>query len=147
MVNFSITILLFLLFCALFQFQPATLDEVGVQSDAQKPLFSKVLMDTVSLLRKSHKSSWDKIKTVIKDLQMQFSPPSLDFRSGGGRVGVEDPKETLKEAFKKSIDKSKETFEESAKSTGKAVETAVRKTTTEHKKTTHDSENESKAEL
>ncbi|WVZ23846.1 hypothetical protein V8G54_002390 [Vigna mungo] len=141
MVNFSITILLFLLFCVLFQFQPATLDEVGVQNDAQKPLFSKVLMDTVSLLRKSHKSSWDKIKTVIKDLQMQFSPPSLE-------VGVgEDPKETLKEAVKKSIEKSKETFEESAKSTGKAVETAVRKTTTENKKTTHDSEQESKAEL
>ncbi|QCD84758.1 hypothetical protein DEO72_LG2g5114 [Vigna unguiculata] len=140
MVNFSITIVLILLFFALFQFQPATLDEGGVQNDAPKPLFSRVLMDTASLLRKSHKSSWDKIKTVIRDLQMQFSPPNLE--AGGGGVGVgEGVKGSLKEAVEKSIDKSKETFEESAKSAGKAVETVV------HKETTHDSEHESKAEL
>jgi len=79
MVNFSLTILFFLLFCALFQFQPATLDDGAAQNDdAQKPLLSKVFMETISLLRKSHKSSWDKIKTVINDLQMQFSPPNLE---------------------------------------------------------------------
>lgn len=75
--------LLFLLFCVLIvlQFQLATLDEGGqnvAQDHPEKPLFSKILMDTVSLLRKSHKSSWEKFKTVIHDLQMQFSPPNLE---------------------------------------------------------------------
>ncbi|CAJ1937977.1 unnamed protein product [Sphenostylis stenocarpa] len=136
MVNFSITIVFFALF--ILQFQPATLDEGGGQNDAQnhpeKPLFSKVLMDTVSLLRKSHKSSWEKMKTVIHDLQMQFSPPNLE----GGREVGEENKGTFKD-----------TFEESAETAAKAaiaVERAIHKTA-EKKMTTDDSENESKAEL
>ncbi|KAL9329696.1 hypothetical protein ACSQ67_004699 [Phaseolus vulgaris] len=147
MVHFTITILFFLLFCAFFQFQPATLDEVAAQNDAQKPLLSKVFMDTVSLLRKSHKNSWNKIKTAINDLQMHFSPPNLDFRSGG--EVREDMKGTLKAAVQKSLERSKETFEESAETAAKAVETKIHKTAENkmHKNTAYDSEHESKTEL
>ncbi|TKY60354.1 hypothetical protein E2542_SST17452 [Spatholobus suberectus] len=81
--KFSRTTLFFLLFCVLLilQFQRATLDEGGqnvAQNYPEKPLLSKILMDTISLLRKSHKSSWEKFKIVIHDLQMQFSPPNLE---------------------------------------------------------------------
>jgi hypothetical protein len=77
------TTLFFLLFSIfiILQFQHVISDEGGqnvAQDYPEKPLFSKILLDTVSLLRKSHESSWEKIKTVIHDLQMQFSPPSLE---------------------------------------------------------------------
>ncbi|KAL2342987.1 hypothetical protein Fmac_004272 [Flemingia macrophylla] len=146
MVKFSKTPFLFLLFCLpfIFQFQPATLiddDQANQNVATEKPLLSKLLMDTVSLLRKSHKSSWDKFKSVIHDLQIQFSPPNLDFR-GGGSDGA---KGSLKEAVGKSFDKSKEKVEESAETAAKVVEEAFHKTT--QKVETTDSEHESKAEL
>ncbi|XP_027364451.1 uncharacterized protein LOC113871559 [Abrus precatorius] len=151
--KFSRTTLFFLLFFVLIilQFQRATLDEGGqnvAQNYPDKPLLSKLLMDTLSVLRKSQKSSWDKIKTVIHDLQMQFSPPNLDFR-GVGEVGEgsHGVRETLKEAAEKSFDVSKDAVEESAKSAAKAVGGAIHKTAEKMKDTTHDSEKESEAEL
>ncbi|KAJ1398606.1 hypothetical protein SESBI_30929 [Sesbania bispinosa] len=147
--KFSRTTLSFVLLCALviLQFQPATLDEGGqnvAQNHPEKPLLSKILMDTVSLLRKSHKSSWEKIKTVIHDLQMQFSPPNLE---GVGEAGRGDGiKETMKEAVGKSFDESKESVEESAKSAAKVVGEAIHKKAEKMKQST-DSEKESKAEL
>nr|KYP34725.1 hypothetical protein KK1_044303 [Cajanus cajan] len=80
-------------------------------------------MDTISLLRKSHKSSWEKFKIVMHDMQMQFSPPNLDFRGGG----YDGAKRTLKEAVGKSFDKSKEKVEESAETAAKVVEGAFHK--------------------
>jgi len=74
----------FLLFSILviLQFQHVTPADEGGQNVAkdspEKPRLSKLLIDTVSLLRKSHESSWEKIKNVIHDLQMQFSPPNLE---------------------------------------------------------------------
>lgn len=73
----------FVLFSILtiLQFQQVTPNEGGqnvAQDHPEKPGLSKLLMDTVSLLRKSKESSWEKIKTVIHDLQMQFSPPNLE---------------------------------------------------------------------
>ncbi|KAG4391442.1 hypothetical protein JHK82_013334 [Glycine max] len=148
--KFSRTILFFLLFCVLIilQFQRATPDhEKGGQNVAQghpeKPLLSKMLMDTVSLLRKSHQSSWEKIKTVIHDLQMQFSPPNLE---GTGWVEYDGSKGTFKEAVEKIFGKSKETVEESAEGAAKVVEEAIHKTTEKVKESSH-SEHESKAEL
>ncbi|XP_057421180.1 uncharacterized protein LOC130715144 [Lotus japonicus] len=145
--RFRRTTLFFLLFCILIilQFQLATLDEGGQnvaqdQDHPEKPLLSKVLLDTISLLRKSHKSSWEKIKTVIHDLQMQFSPPNLDFRGGG------ETEHDVKEAVGKSFDRSKETVEETAKSAANVVGEAIHKTTEKVKEGT-DSEKESKAEL
>ncbi|RZB96879.1 hypothetical protein D0Y65_020535, partial [Glycine soja] len=80
---------------------------------------------------KSHQSSWEKIKIVIHDLQMQFSPPNLDFR-GTGWVGdreYDGVKRTFREAVEKNFGKSKETVEESAETAAKVVEEAIHKTT------------------
>ncbi|GAU19709.1 hypothetical protein TSUD_78340 [Trifolium subterraneum] len=98
-------------------------------------------MDTVSLLRKSHESSWEKIKTVIHDLQMQFSPPSLDFR-GMGNVDQDG----MKEAVGKSFDKSKVSVEGTAKSAAELVGDAIHKTTEKVKDST-ETDKESEAEL
>ncbi|CAK8578872.1 unnamed protein product [Lathyrus sativus] len=95
----------FFVFCIILiilQFQQVTPNEGGqnvAEDYPEKPVLNKFLMDTVSLLRKSQESTWEKIKIVIHDLQMQFSPPNLDFR-GVGKGGV-------KEAVEKSFDKSK----------------------------------------
>ncbi|CAL5214499.1 unnamed protein product [Lathyrus oleraceus] len=116
----------FVLFSILtiLQFQQVTPNEGGqnvAQDHPEKPGLSKLLMDTVSLLRKSKESSWEKIKTVIHDLQMQFSPPNLDFR-GVGKGGV-------KEAVEKSFDKSIESVEETARSAAEFVGEAIHKRT------------------
>ncbi|KAK7358910.1 hypothetical protein VNO77_00851 [Canavalia gladiata] len=148
--KFSRGTLFFLIFCVLLilQFQRATLDEGGqnvAQNHPEKPLLSKILMDTLSLLRKSQESSWEKIKTVIHDLQMQFSPPNLEGAGEGGE-GSHGVKGTLKDAVGNSFDKGKETVEESAKSAAKVVGGAIHKTTEKVKETT-DSDKESEAEL
>ncbi|CAK8535841.1 unnamed protein product [Lathyrus sativus] len=116
----------FVLFIILIilQFQQVTPNEGGqnvAQDYPEKPVLNKFLMDTVSLLRKSQESTWEKIKIVIHDLQMQFSPPNLDFR-GVGKGGV-------KEAVEKSFDKSKESVEETAKSAAEFVGEAIHKRT------------------
>ncbi|RXH75694.1 hypothetical protein DVH24_039393 [Malus domestica] len=37
-----------------------------------------MLYDTISVLQKSHQNAWDKVKTIINDMQLQFSPPNLE---------------------------------------------------------------------
>ncbi|CAI8619036.1 unnamed protein product [Vicia faba] len=141
----SRTILFFLLFSILIilQFQQVTPNEGGqnvAQDDyPEKPFLFKLLVDTVSLLRKSQESSWEKIKTVIHDLQMQFSPPNLDFR-GVGNGGV-------KEAVGKSFDISKESVEETAKSAAEFFGEAIHHRRAEKVKENADSDKDTKDEL
>ncbi|MED6148729.1 hypothetical protein PIB30_055590 [Stylosanthes scabra] len=151
MVRFNTTFLLFFLLFSvslLLQFHPTAPDEGGQHVNQnnypEKPLLSRILMDTISVLRKSQESSWEKFKTVIHDLQMQFSPPNLDFR-GGDDGGPRNVKGKMIDAAEKSFGTSKETVEETARSAGKAVGEAIHKTT---EKVTHtDSHKESQAEL
>ncbi|XP_050208176.1 uncharacterized protein LOC126657515 [Mercurialis annua] len=88
-----------------------------------KPPLIKMAMDTLTTLRKSHKNSWDKIKAVIHDYQLQFFPPNLDFRGEGGDISGEG----MKEAAGKTFEVGKTTAEESAKSAAKVVGEAVHK--------------------
>ena len=138
----NIKLNIFILFSIFFilQFQCVISDEGGqnvAQDGPEKPLLHKIFMDTVSLLKKSRESSMEKIKTVIHDLQMQFSPPNLDFRGMG-----KTEHDGMKEAVGKSFEKSKESVEESAKSAAEFVGEAI------HKKTNKEKEDkESEAEL
>ncbi|KAK4264841.1 hypothetical protein QN277_025965 [Acacia crassicarpa] len=123
-------VLLFLLFflVVVLQSQIAVQQQGGagnraVQEEPQYPLFHKYVVDTVSLLKRSHKSSWEKVKTVIHDFQMRFSPPNVDFRRA-----TEDQSEPIREAAEKSFQKSTETVKESAKSAAEMVGEAVHKT-------------------
>ncbi|XVF15054.1 hypothetical protein REPUB_Repub09cG0116400 [Reevesia pubescens] len=93
------------------------------QYNEEKPSFFQVVSSTISVLKKSHKSSWEKIKTIIHDFQLQFTPPNLDFRGTGtakarGSDGV----------LKKSIGTSKVIVEETAKSAAGIAGEAVHKT-------------------
>ncbi|XP_021801141.1 uncharacterized protein LOC110745367 isoform X2 [Prunus avium] len=90
-----------------------------------------VLYDTISVLQKSHQNAWDKVKTIISDMQLQFSPPNLegaDEADGKGSTGGVGMGEKLKEAAHKSFETGKHTVEESAKSAGEAVGETMHKT-------------------
>ncbi|XVE83247.1 hypothetical protein DITRI_Ditri16bG0072300 [Diplodiscus trichospermus] len=100
------------------------------QIDEEKPSFFQVVSSTITLLKKSHKSSWEKMKTIIHEFQLQFTPPNLDFRGTGGtpKAGESDGVgEKMKEAVKKSIGTSKGTVEETAKSAAEAVHKTAEK--------------------
>ncbi|XWS33242.1 hypothetical protein CRYUN_Cryun22dG0064600 [Craigia yunnanensis] len=101
----------------------------GGQHNEEKPSFFQVASSTISLLKKSHKSSWEKIKTIIHDFQLQFTPPNLDFRGTGTAKarGSDSAGEKMKEAVKKSIGTSKLTVEKTAKSAAEAVHKTAEK--------------------
>ncbi|KAL5818523.1 hypothetical protein ACOSQ4_022365 [Xanthoceras sorbifolium] len=126
--TFGRTQTLFLVLFIVFSQQISSAVGDGGQHRAEyneeKPPFSKILTDTISVLKNSHKSSWDKVKAIIHGMQLQFFPPNLDFRGGEEANGDEK----LKEAAKKSIGMSKTTVEESAKSAAEMVTGAVEKT-------------------
>ncbi|XP_050129464.1 uncharacterized protein LOC126606040 [Malus sylvestris] len=100
-----------------------------------------MLYDTISVLQKSHQNAWDKVKTIINDMQLQFSPPNLDFRGGdeanarGSEGDDQGMGGKVKEAAQKSFETSKHTVEESAKSAGEAVGGTVHKTAEKVKET------------
>ncbi|XWS41459.1 hypothetical protein CRYUN_Cryun17cG0083800 [Craigia yunnanensis] len=100
-----------------------------VQYNEEKPSFFQVVSSTISLLKKSHKSSWEKIKTIIYEFQLQFTPPNLDFRGTGTAKASDSDSvgENMKEAVKKSVGASKVTVEETAKSAAEAVHKTAEK--------------------
>ncbi|XP_022752264.1 uncharacterized protein LOC111300994 [Durio zibethinus] len=99
------------------------------QHNEEKPSFFQVVSSTISLLKKSHKNSWEKIKTIIHDFQLQFTPPNLDFSgtSTAKARGSDSVGEEMKEAVKKSIGTSEATVEETAKSAAEAVHKTAEK--------------------
>ncbi|KAK9949808.1 hypothetical protein M0R45_005319 [Rubus argutus] len=155
--KFSRRTALFLFWFIIVSLQiPKTIGEEGQQNEEQQqPYFTKtlqdtfsVLQDTVSMLQKSHQTAWDKVKTIISDMQMQFSPPSLDFRADAGIKGETEGDsmgEKVKEAAQKSFETSKHTVEETAKSAADAVGGTAHKTAEKIKETV--SSDESAAEL
>ncbi|MFQ6634648.1 hypothetical protein Gotur_011698 [Gossypium turneri] len=114
-----------------------------IDDEEEKTSFFHVVSSTISSLKKSHLTSWEKIKTLLHGLQLKFTPPNLDFRAPGtGTTGVsesagEDIKkgikqtgttggsesagENIKEAAKKSVEAGTETVEKTAKSAADAV--------------------------
>ncbi|KAF7846708.1 hypothetical protein BT93_L3893 [Corymbia citriodora subsp. variegata] len=112
---------------------------------------AKIVMGAVSFLRESHKISWIKIKTIMNNMQLQFFPPDLDFRSRDAAI-VDDQNNAgskVRHAAKKSFGTSKVTVEETAKSVAEVVGKAVRKTAEKVKesKSDEDEGEESKSEL
>ncbi|XVF61775.1 hypothetical protein PTKIN_Ptkin08bG0157600 [Pterospermum kingtungense] len=99
------------------------------ENNEGRPPLLQVVSNTISLLKKSHKSSWEKIKTIVHEFQLQFTPPNLDFRgTATAKDGVSDNVgENMKEAAKKSIGTSKVTVEETAKSAAEAVHKTAEK--------------------
>ncbi|KAM1068249.1 hypothetical protein ACFX1Q_000202 [Malus domestica] len=98
-----------------------------------------MLYDTISVLQKSHQNAWDKVKTIINDMQLQFSPPNLEGRDKANAKGSEGDdqgmREKVKEAAQKSFKTSKQTVDESAISAGEAVRETVHKTEEKVKET------------
>ncbi|KAL0542987.1 hypothetical protein IC582_018071 [Cucumis melo] len=91
----------------------------------ERPSFWNFIQETVAILKKSHSTPLDKIRSIIHQMQFQFFPPNLDFRSSDEtKGGVVDE---VKEAVEKSFEVSKDAVEESAKSAAKVMEEAVDK--------------------
>ncbi|CAN0923007.1 hypothetical protein LINGRAHAP2_LOCUS33353 [Linum grandiflorum] len=101
---------------------PCNGDDSSLQ---QKASLAKMATDTVSVLKDSYRSSWDKVKTIIRDMQLQFSPPNLDFKSEDGKKGAKDK---VIGAAEKSVGVSKSTVEETAETAAKAVGSTVQMT-------------------
>ncbi|XP_022740731.1 uncharacterized protein LOC111292556 [Durio zibethinus] len=124
----SLTLFLLWLITLSHQIQ-SVVCEIG-QYNEEKPSFYQVVSSTMSLLKKSHKNSWEKIKTIIHDFHLQFIPPNLDFRGTGtakARVS-ESVGEDMKGAVKKNIGTSKLSVEETAKSAAEFAGEAAHRT-------------------
>ncbi|XAR73277.1 hypothetical protein NMG60_11007194, partial [Bertholletia excelsa] len=72
-------------------------------------------------------SHWTKLKSILNQVQIQLSPPNLDFTK---RKGVEDDSkaEQMKAAAQKSFETSKTAMNEAAKSAAKVVGETVHET-------------------
>uniref|UniRef100_A0A5B7BWT8 Transmembrane protein n=1 Tax=Davidia involucrata TaxID=16924 RepID=A0A5B7BWT8_DAVIN len=123
----------------------------NVEPNQEKPSATEMIRDIYSQLTTSSVSYWDKVKSFINQVQAEFFPPNLDFRSrdeghstGGG--GNEGARGKMKDAAEKSFGTSKVAVEESAKSAAKAVGEAVHKTA-EKVKQSMSERDESDAEL
>ncbi|KAF5745190.1 hypothetical protein HS088_TW07G00772 [Tripterygium wilfordii] len=126
---------LLLVFCLIIfpQIHSTSGDGGGPQDDPKtlgNPPLSKLVADTISILKRSHESYWEKIKTIVHEMQSQFSPPNLDFRgSEEAKAEIENGAGgKMKEAAGKSFESCKETVEESAKSAAEVVGHAVHET-------------------
>ncbi|KAG4211980.1 hypothetical protein ERO13_A02G135700v2 [Gossypium hirsutum] len=133
--NFSLQILrmnksrtrrytLFLLWLIILSHQIRPVVCEGNQYNEEKPSLFQLVSNTFSLLKKSHQSSWEKVKTIIHEFQLQFTPPSLDFRGTGGNdpgKASDGTGEKVKEAVKDSIETSEAIAEETARTAAEAV--------------------------
>ncbi|CAN1833562.1 hypothetical protein LINPERHAP1_LOCUS33817 [Linum perenne] len=113
-------------------------DNGGQQQQKTTSSLTKMASDTVSVLKNSYRSSWGKVKTIIRDMQLQFSPPNLDFKSEDAKAGGGAAKDKVIGAAEKSVEVTKSAVEDTAQSAAKAVETTVQKTAEKVKGSTGD---------
>ncbi|GMI67873.1 hypothetical protein like AT1G16850 [Hibiscus trionum] len=95
-----------------------------VCQDEEKPSMFQLLANTISSLKKPHRSYWEKTKAVIHEFQLHFTPPRLDFRGTGAADGAG---EKVKAAVKDMIGTSEAVAEETAKSAAQAVHKTAEK--------------------
>lgn len=48
------------------------------QNKEEESSLAQFVVETISRLRASHKSSWEKVKSIIREMQLRFSPPNLE---------------------------------------------------------------------
>ena len=76
-----ITISFVLLFVVLSSQIPSVAgdgDHVSREMQEEPPYLTRIVTDQISLLKRSCGNSWDKVKIIIHDLQIQFFPPNLE---------------------------------------------------------------------
>ncbi|KAH9669564.1 transmembrane protein [Citrus sinensis] len=89
------------------------------QNKEEESSLAQFVVETISRLRASHKSSWEKVKSIIRE--MHFKGPNE------ANVGAKQEAEKVKEAAKKTAGVSKMAVEESAKSAAEAVHKTAEK--------------------
>ncbi|KAH9669563.1 transmembrane protein [Citrus sinensis] len=91
------------------------------QNKEEESSLAQFVVETISRLRASHKSSWEKVKSIIREMQLSFKGPNE------ANVGAKQEAEKVKEAAKKTAGVSKMAVEESAKSAAEAVHKTAEK--------------------
>ncbi|KAF9681967.1 hypothetical protein SADUNF_Sadunf05G0058400 [Salix dunnii] len=105
-------------------------EHVSREMQEEPPYLARIMTDPIYSLKRSCSNSWDKAKTIIHDLQMQFFPPNLDFRSTDQEESARSENgggEKMKKVVEKCIGTSKRTAEISAETAADVMGAAVRK--------------------
>ncbi|XP_021889554.1 uncharacterized protein LOC110808375 isoform X2 [Carica papaya] len=98
------------------------------EEDTIVPSLLNTLINTVSSLKRSQTTSLDKIKTIIRQVQLQFFPPDLEGNKEGINGDGISPGGKMKDAAERSFKSGKATVEESAKTAANVVRGAIHKT-------------------
>ncbi|XP_039056785.1 uncharacterized protein LOC120199863 isoform X2 [Hibiscus syriacus] len=107
------------------QIRPVVCQE---KQNEEKPTVFQLLSNTLALLKKSHKSYWEKMKGIVHELQLHFTPPSLEGTGKGkGPAAAVGAGEKVKEAVKDSIGTSEAIAKETAKSAAEAIHRTTEK--------------------
>lgn len=124
------------LFCLIVLLSPQFLSVIGdgqdegIEKKEEDRSVTDKFKQTLSI---STVSSFDKVRSFMRQMQIHLFPPNLDFRrkevqtTGNGGGGDLGSGERMKEAVEKSIKKSKEAVEESAKSAAQVAREAAHK--------------------
>lgn len=48
------------------------------QNKEEKSTLAQFVIETISTLRESRTSSWEKVESIIHEMQLKFSPPNLE---------------------------------------------------------------------
>ncbi|KAE8663661.1 Detected protein of unknown function [Hibiscus syriacus] len=124
------TLLLFLLWLIILSHQIRPVVCVEKQNNEDKPSMFQLLSNTLPLLKKSHKSYWEKIIVIFHELQLRFTPPSLEGTGTGTGKGPSEAVgagEKVKEAVMDSIRTSEAIAKETAKSAAEAIHRTAEK--------------------
>ncbi|KAH8507891.1 hypothetical protein Peur_049875 [Populus x canadensis] len=105
-------------------------DHVSREMQEEPPYLTRIVTDQISLLKRSCGNSWDKVKIIIRYLQIQFYPPNLDFRSADQEESTRSENgggEKMMKVVEKCIRTSKRTAEISAESAAEVMLEAMHK--------------------
>ncbi|KAJ6682515.1 TRANSMEMBRANE PROTEIN [Salix koriyanagi] len=104
-------------------------EHVSREMKEEPPYLARIMTDQIYALKRSCSNSWDKAKTIIHDLQLQFFPPNLDFRSADQEIARSENGggEKMKKVVEKCIGTSKRTAEITAESAADVMGVAVRR--------------------
>lgn len=52
--------------------------EESANTAPERPSFGNFIQETVAVWKKSHQTSWGKMKSLMHQMQLQFFPPNLE---------------------------------------------------------------------
>ncbi|GMJ08665.1 hypothetical protein HRI_004535700 [Hibiscus trionum] len=110
--------LLFLLLLS-HQIRPVITEQQQQATNEDKPSRFQIVSNTLSLLKKAHKNSVEKIKTIVHDFRLQLTSPKPDKavkkNAETNKGNVEETPKPKAESVEKAAKPAAETAQETAK--------------------------------